>query len=486
MNRREFLAAATGLAASTFIASPFGKAYAAPQRQKLTISTRTLDVNGRAATVYGLTGADGKPGLTIEPGADFAVDLVNGLKEETIIHWHGLLPPVEQDGVPDNPLPMLKGAETRAYDFPIHAPGTYWMHAHTLQEQNLLAAPLIVHSQDDRTADRQEIVVLLHDFSFTPAEELLAKLTGGNGGMHHGMNHGAMDMGTMDMGAMSESMGNMHGNMQDMGAMGSMAMDLNDIDYDAYLANDRTLDDPEVHQVEKGGRVLLRFINGASSTAFSIDTGALSAKLVAVDGKPVAPVAGNLFPMTMGQRIDLALDVPSSGGAFPILALREGAAQRTGIVLATAGAMIGRLSALADQKGPVLDLALEQTLSATNPLAQRTPDVKAMVHLTGDMMSYRWQMMGIEDLALKGGERVEFSMMNMSMMAHPMHLHGHDFQVVAINGRRFSGALRDTVLVPPMQTLTIAFDAGKPGHWPFHCHHLYHMVSGMMVHLPVA
>jgi FtsP/CotA-like multicopper oxidase with cupredoxin domain len=74
----------------------------------------------------------------------------------------------------------------------------------------------------------------------------------------------------------------------------------------------------------------------------------------------------------------------------------------------------------------------------------------------------------------------------MSMMAHPMHLHGHDFQVVAINGRRFSGALRDTVLVPPMQTLTIAFDAGKPGHWPFHCHHLYHMVSGMMVHLPVA
>ncbi len=77
-------------------------------------------------------------------------------------------------------------------------------------------------------------------------------------------------------------------------------------------------------------------------------------------------------------------------------------------------------------------------------------------------------------------------MMNMSMMAHPMHLHGHAFQVVDIDGRRFAGATRDTVLVPPMKTVTIAFDAGKPGHWPFHCHHLYHMVTGMMTHIEVA
>ena len=72
---------------------------------------------------------------------------------------------------------------------------------------------------------------------------------------------------------------------------------------------------------------------------------------------------------------------------------------------------------------------------------------------------------------------------NGSMMAHPMHLHGHHFQVVAINGNRFSGAVRDTVLVPPMQSVTIAVDAENPGKWAFHCHHLYHMVSGMMAFL---
>lgn len=75
------------------------------------------------------------------------------------------------------------------------AGGTHWMHAHTLQEQALLAAPLIVRLQDDLSAGEQELVVLLHDFSFTPAAELLATLkkgSTGHGGMMQGMDHGAM------------------------------------------------------------------------------------------------------------------------------------------------------------------------------------------------------------------------------------------------------------------------------------------------------
>jgi FtsP/CotA-like multicopper oxidase with cupredoxin domain len=71
-------------------------------------------------------------------------------------------------------------------------------------------------------------------------------------------------------------------------------------------------------------------------------------------------------------------------------------------------------------------------------------------------------------------------MRNATMMAHPMHLHGHHFQVVAIDGQRFAGAVRDTVWVPPMREVTVAFDAANPGTWAFHCHHLYHMASGMM------
>jgi FtsP/CotA-like multicopper oxidase with cupredoxin domain len=77
------------------------------------------------------------------------------------------------------------------------------------------------------------------------------------------------------------------------------------------------------------------------------------------------------------------------------------------------------------------------------------------------------------------GERVELAITNQTMMAHPMHLHGHSFQVVAIDGNRFAGALRDTVLVPPKTTVTVAIDADNPGWWAFHCHLLYHQDAGM-------
>jgi FtsP/CotA-like multicopper oxidase with cupredoxin domain len=81
---------------------------------------------------------------------------------------------------------------------------------------------------------------------------------------------------------------------------------------------------------------------------------------------------------------------------------------------------------------------------------------------------------------MRQGERIAVMMHNMTGMAHPMHLHGHYFKVMALGNTVIDGALRDVVLVPPMETVTIVFDADNPGSWPFHCHHAYHMHSGMM------
>ncbi|WP_258304832.1 hypothetical protein, partial [Escherichia coli] len=77
-------------------------------------------------------------------------------------------------------------------------------------------------------------------------------------------------------------------------------MDLNDYDWDAYLTNDRTLSDPDVVRVEKGGKVLMRVINGASSTVFWIETGVLPGRLIAVDGHAVQPFEGSRFGIAMG------------------------------------------------------------------------------------------------------------------------------------------------------------------------------------------
>ncbi|MEP9389943.1 multicopper oxidase family protein [Mesorhizobium sp. KR9-304] len=468
MKRRDFLK--TTFAGAVVLATPPSLLTAAVAGQsagqtRLGIVRRTIEVNGKAASVFGLQRADGSPGLRFRAGDAFNVLLRNETPESTIIHWHGLTPPWPSDGVGDAPLPLIAAGADRTYDFPVGKPGTHWMHAHTLQEQALLAAPLIVADPDDDRTDEQEIVILLHDFSFSSPEELLAGLTGADPAP---MQHGGMDMSGAAAGAMA---GMNHG---------GMAMDLNDIEYDAYLANDRTLDDPEVTSVEAGGRVRVRIINGATATAFTIDLGELEGELIAVDGQDVEPVKGSRFPMTMGQRIDVRLQLPREARSFPILALREGSRERSGIILRPAGATVTKIASTGDDGAPVLDLALEAQLRATTPLASRPADKTFDMALTGDMAAYRWGLKSNEPILVDVGDRVEVTLRNTSMMAHPMHLHGHHFQVVAIDGERFAGAVRDTVLLPLNRSVTIAVDANNPGQWAFHCHHLYHMATGMM------
>ena len=198
----------------------------------------------------------------------------------------------------------------------------------------------------------------------------------------------------------------------------------------------------------------------------------------------MVPVAGSRFDLALAQRIDLRLTLPPDGGAFPILALREGDRARAGIVLATPGAAVTRLAAKGETPSGRLTLELEQQLRPRDPPARRPADRRLPLDLTGDMAAYRWGLNGKEypdgsPLTVATGERVEIEMRNRTGMSHPMHLHGHVFQVVAIDGRRFGGALRDTVLVPPERAVTIAFDADNPGRWAFHCHVLYHMEVGM-------
>ena len=476
MNRRELIS--TALCATATFSLPVAitrpafsgtrpESMSAKGDRILHIIQRTIEVKGRPAKVFGLVQPDGTPGLSLPADGLFDVALRNETTEPTIIHWHGLTPPWEQDGVPSAPLPLIESKADRPFRFPVGAAGTHWMHAHTLQEQNLLAAPLIVFDPAERGRDEQEVVILLHDFSFSTPEELLARL---KGGAAHATT-GSMD---------HSSVGHRAPATQSGARQAATSMDLNDIDYDAYLANDRTLDDPEVVRVEIGGRVRLRIINGATATAFTIDLGGLDGTLVAVDGQGIAPTMGRRFPVAMGQRLDIRLELPRASDAFPILALREGAPERTGIVLVPANAPVRKLASDGQSPGPVVDLALEQTLRAAQPPASRQPDKRFDMALVGAMQGYAWGLEAKPTIVVRKNERAEVTMANASMMAHPMHLHGHHFQVVAIDGRRFSGAVRDTVHIPPHRSVTIAFDALNPGQWAFHCHHLYHMAAGMM------
>jgi FtsP/CotA-like multicopper oxidase with cupredoxin domain len=460
LSRRAVLAAGAGL-----LALPAGRHVHASSHLELQVVRRTLEVKGKAAPVFGIIGPDGRPGLRLDPGQSFRVRLTNRIDAPTVIHWHGQTPPYGQDGVAHLSQDLVAAGRSHDYGFENLRNGTHWMHSHVgLQEQQMLAAPLVVLTRDDLAADLLDHTVILHDFTFRDPEEILAELKGG-GGAHaaHAMDYSKTD------------------HAQPIPAMGAM---LNDIFYDAYLANDRTLDDPEVVRAEPGGRVRLRIINAAAASNMWIDLGELDGTLIAVDGNAVESAGGKRFPLAIAQRADILIALPQGAGAYPILFAPEGVAQRTGIVIAAGDARIEKISG-EGEISPAIDLALEANLRARKGLTPDPVSRVEMLMLSGGGADYVWGLNGKPSMhdtlfSVKPGERIEVMVHNMTQMAHPMHLHGHHFQVTAIGAKKFKGAMRDTVLVPIGETVSIVFDADNAGTWPFHCHHIYHMNSGMM------
>jgi FtsP/CotA-like multicopper oxidase with cupredoxin domain len=449
----------------------------------LRIARRSIEVNGKPASVLGIQQPDGIFGIRTQVGDRFRVRLENTLNEPSLIHWHGLTPPWQQDGVPGVSGPPIPPGGSADYDFPLRFGGTFWMHSHQgLQEQLLLAAPLIIRDQRDRP-DQQEVIVMLADFSFTPPDQIFAGLKKG----------GSMSPGAMTGASPSApASGGMKGMTMAPGmTMGGTAAkpDLNDVKYDAFLANDRTLGDPGVVKVEPGGRVLLRIINSSSMSAFHVDLGPLDGELIAVDGFRIAPVVARRFPIAVAQRLDIRLAIPRAPAAYPVLAVLEGESRQTGVILQAGGAPIARIPDNASTASSALTLDLERRLRAAEPLKPRKADRVHTLNLTGEMAGYVWSINNVAwnkdvpPLPLAAGERVELIFVNKTPMPHPMHLHGHEFQVVEIDGKRFAGAVRDTVLVPPRRRVVVAFDANNPGLWAIHCHLLYHLDAGMFTTL---
>jgi FtsP/CotA-like multicopper oxidase with cupredoxin domain len=456
--RRGFLGTLGSAAAGLVAAGPLERALAAAGRTTLIVTTSAVEVLGRTVQRLDVIQPDGKRGIETVVGRAFRVQLLNRLSRPTLLHWHGLTPPPQQDGVPIVSQPALPPGNSYDYDFPLTESGTYWMHSHEgLQEQSLLSAPLIIADPADAGRDEQEIVVEIGDFSFREPEEIYAELQ------------------TPKPPQSSTT---------------PPKPDVNDVAYDAFLVNRQPIENPPVFRIERHARVRLRIINSGASTNFTVDLGTLRGTMFAVDGRPIVPVRGNRFPIAIAQRCDIRLETPGPG-AFPIFAVREADRTRAAFVLASRGVTVPAYSASGEYVAPRNTLALESQLRATTPLPARPADRRLTIGLTGDMARYAWTIDGVAwtdalarsgnapYLPVKRGERVEIVMVNKTMMSHPMHLHGHTFQVVGVNGSRFPGALRDTVLVTPRDTVTIAFDANNPGWWFFHCHNLYHLAAGM-------
>jgi len=457
---------------------------------KLFARESTITVLGRKAKVAALTQSNEEQGYSPEEVKGFHVEVVNQLPVPTSIHWHGLVLPNLMDGVPFVTQDPIPPGGSRRYNFPLQQSGSYWMHSHYgLQEQQLLSAPMVIRSPKQSKVADAELTVMLSDFSFTSPKDILKGLTAKKSAMN-GKNRDTMsDSQPMSTAGQKESLVVQQWDETSKRLVArevqAAAPDI-DVKYNALLANRRTIDDPQVFEAKPGQSVLLRLMAAASATNFFIDIGKLDGTIVATDGEDVQPLKGNFFQLSLAQRLDLLVTIPETGGVFPILALGEGASLQTGVLLATPGTKVPkRPFALRPQrKMGGLDNTQEIHLRAKEPLTDKPAQRSLPSVLGGDMMTYTWTINGAtypnrNSLNVKEGERVELVISNKTGMSHPMHLHGHVFEVTEIDGQKITGAKRDTILIPPKSTIKVAFDANNPGVWAYHCHILYHLATGM-------
>ena len=440
--------------------------------QTLTAKSVTLDLGGRRVETWAY--GDTLPGPVVRASAgDFLrVRLDNALPDDTTIHWHGIRLRNAADGVPGVTQDPIPPDRTYTYEFTAPDPGTYFFHPHVgVQLDRGLYAPLIIDDPHEAGDYDAEWIVVLDDWidgTGTTPDQVLEKLqAAGRSSGGNGMDN--MDMSGMDMGG-----------MRGRGPWG----DAGDVNYPLFLLNGRAPSDPDVLAAKPGQRVRLRIINAASDTLFTVALGGHQLMVTHTDGYAVQPTSVGALYIGMGERYDAVVTLED--GVFPLVARPYGkfsGGQALGLVRTGAGAVPGVDVTPSELGGSILIGSQLQPADSAR-LAVRDPDAEAGLTLQGSMKTYQWGINGApfgsnEPLTVQAGQRLRLNAVNMTMMTHPLHLHGHTFALP-------SGLRKDTVVMAPMQSLAIDLDADNAGDWMIHCHNIYHAEAGMMILLKYA
>ncbi|WP_243762727.1 multicopper oxidase family protein [Allobranchiibius sp. CTAmp26] len=433
------------------------------------MSTR---IGGAPVQTWGYNRGLPGPLLRSRVGDTLAVAQHNGLPEATSMHFHGLALRNDMDGVPALTQAATAPGAAFTATFKTAHPGTYWYHSHMeLQRDRALYGPLIVDDPHEPLPYDAEWVVLLDDWldgidGRTPAIQAatLSKGMGSTGSGRSGMS----GMSGMSGGGSST-------------ASPFLGSDGGDVNYPLHLVNGRDPLDPEVFRAKAGQRVRIRLINSAGDTAYRVGIPGVRLTVTHTDGFPVVHQEVDALVLGMGERFDVLVTVPDH--PVPLTVLAEG---KTGRTFAILDAGRGRRPTAASVPTRLGGKVIGARMTAADPsvrLAPKEADVTHTLAMTGSMSRYDWGINGrrydesdpfASAVDIRAGHRVRLDFANRTMMWHPMHLHGHTFQVGA------TGPRKDTVVVKPMETVSVFFDADNPGQWLTHCHNAYHAARGMM------
>ncbi|WP_235853618.1 multicopper oxidase family protein [Halosimplex salinum] len=420
-------------------------------------------------------GAFPGPELRTSEGDVVEVELRNDLADGTTIHWHGVPLANEMDGVPDVTQDPVESGGSFTYRFRADPAGTFFFHSHVgLQLDRGLLAPLIVEEDDPHVEFDREYTVVVDDYLDGEPRPLSELESGGGptgdgrGGSDGGGGRGGGGPGGGGRGGPGRSDGGSDGR--------AGPMDGPRPPYAGLLMGGRLPDDPRSYPVSEGERVRFRFVNASSATAFRVRAGGHPLTVSHADGRPVEPVTVDSFVFGSGERYDAIVEAENPGTweirADAVNGDEPPARARMTYEGSDASASPREPSGTGRELG-------YGDLQALSPLEgiDGSPDRTFDLTLSGRRGGTEWLIDGeaypdADPLDVRQGDHVRVRMVNRSPVLHPMHLHGHFFQV--------GDAVKDTVVVPGHRSeVTFDFVADNPGDWLFHCHNLYHLESGM-------
>ncbi|MDY6996476.1 MAG: multicopper oxidase family protein [Actinomycetota bacterium] len=462
IDRRRFLAVsaagvAAGLAgacASRAPVEPSGTAgvLEVPMRAAET----EVDLGGVPVRTWTYTGTVPATEIRLRKGQTLRAPVTNTLPQETTVHWHGLAIPNAMDGVPVLTGPAIAPGGEFTYEFRVPDAGTYYLHSHVgTQLDRGMYGPLIIEDPADGADYDDELVVVLDDWidgTGTDPDQVFAQLR-------------RTGMDPMDPGGPGVS------------PVTPLGTDGGDVTYPYYLINGRVSTDPQVVDYRAGQRIRLRIINAGADTAFRVGVPGHALRVTHTDGFPVVPRQTDSVILGMGERADAVVEVTGSAPVVAAAYGKDGYARldmRVGGVRSTVD-VDAFVSALRSQ-APLNTATLAPDPAVALPA--RPVDATVDLALQGPVAPYAWPINGKlydppdNGIGLRAGTRVRMRYVNESSMYHPMHLHGQTFQVLG-------GPRKDTVLVPPKQTVEVDFDTDNPGRWIVHCHNDYHLNAGM-------
>ncbi|OGL18951.1 MAG: hypothetical protein A3K12_10820 [Candidatus Rokubacteria bacterium RIFCSPLOWO2_12_FULL_71_19] len=463
--------------------------------REIQLEAREIDwelAPGKVVKAMAYNGRIPGPEIRLREGERARITLKNGLGEPTTIHWHGVDVPNAMDGVPGVTQKPIQPGDTFVYEFDASPAGTRWYHTHFQEHRQMdlgLVAPLIIEpAEREGITYERELTLMLDDWATgtgTPVLPTAAGTAGGRGGMGGMMGGG--------MGAMMRGMGGMMGG----GGMGGMMRGGGGHQpaYDVMSINGKAYPATAPLKVRKGERVRLRVINASADHTHVLRLAGHRLQVIHTDGNPlVQPVEVDAVPIAPSERYDVLL-VADRPGAWLLSCVQPGHAGAGEQMLVLYEGHEGGTPVGASEGIGGLDLWHYGRGRGQDILPRPSGPERAFeLTLSGGMMgSDVWMINGkrypdTDPFRLRAGDRARVTITNMSMEAHPMHLHGQSFKLVAVNARRLSAPIvKDSVDVEPhMGSVAIEFTAHNPGDWFFHCHKPMHMEGGMILLAKIA